>query len=110
MILTLLSHEVWTRKSILNGIANSLAVQVKLYDECEKLLECRLLKNDETVTSGETLIFKGYLVDVGDPEGGIKPESDLNVDRKLRNHSRFRTPSGLNSLIVSLQVYILLKT
>lgn len=85
-------------------------MQVKLYDECEKLLECRLLKNDETVTSGETLIFKGYLVDVGDPEGGIKPESDLNVDRKLRNHSRFRTPSGLNSLIVSLQVYILLKT
>ncbi|KAG5030062.1 hypothetical protein JHK87_013576 [Glycine soja] len=82
-----------TRKSILKGIANSLAVQVKLYDECEKLLECRLLKNDETVTSGETLIFKGYLVDVGDPEGGIKPESDLNVDRKLRNHSRFRTPS-----------------
>ncbi|KAH1135705.1 hypothetical protein GLYMA_05G218900v4 [Glycine max] len=67
--------------------------KVKLYDECEKLLECRLLKNDVTVTSGETLIFKGYLVDVGDPEGGIKPESDLNVDRKLRNHSRFRTPS-----------------
>ncbi|KAL5188906.1 hypothetical protein HKD37_05G014245 [Glycine soja] len=87
------SHEERTRKSILKGIANSLAVQVKLYDECEKLLECRLLKNDETVTSGETLIFKGYLVDVGDPEGGIKPESDLNVDRKLRNHSRFRTPS-----------------
>ena len=105
MILTLLSHEVWTRKSILNGIAHCFAqstVQVKLYDECEKLLECRLLKNDEIVTSGETLIFNGYLVDIGDPEGGNKPESDLNVDRKLKNYSRFRTPSGLNSLIVSL--------
>ncbi|KHN16721.1 hypothetical protein glysoja_002818 [Glycine soja] len=67
--------------------------KVKLYDECEKLLECRLLKNDEIVTSGETLIFNGYLVDIGDPEGGNKPESDLNVDRKLKNYSRFRTPS-----------------
>ncbi|TKY60748.1 hypothetical protein E2542_SST17847 [Spatholobus suberectus] len=67
--------------------------KVALYDECEKLLECRLLKNDETVTSGETLVFNGYLVDIGDGEGDNKPESDLNVDRKHKNYSRFRTPS-----------------
>ncbi|XP_020239546.1 uncharacterized protein LOC109818477 isoform X2 [Cajanus cajan] len=67
--------------------------KVLLYDECEKLLECRLLKSDETVTSGETLVFNGYLVDIGDPEGDNKPESDFNDDKKHKNQSRFRTPS-----------------
>jgi len=72
-------------------------VQVALYDECETLLECRLLKNDETVISGESLVFNGYLVDIGDQEGDKKPEADLNVDRRNRTFSRFMTPSGLNS-------------
>lgn len=73
-----------------------------LYDECEKLLVCRVLKKDETVTSGETLVFGCYLVDIGGLEGDNKPESDSNVDRKHKNNSRFRTPSGTNFLIVSL--------
>ncbi|ESW32185.1 hypothetical protein PHAVU_002G300700 [Phaseolus vulgaris] len=67
--------------------------KVALYDECETLLECRLLKNDETVISGESLVFNGYLVDIGDQEGDKKPDSDLNVDRRNRSFSRFRTPS-----------------
>ncbi|XP_027918527.1 uncharacterized protein LOC114177400 isoform X2 [Vigna unguiculata] len=66
--------------------------KVCLYDECEKLLECRLLKNDETVISGESLVFNGYLVDIGDLEGDKKSECDLNVDRRSRSFSRFRTP------------------
>jgi len=56
------------------------------------------LKNDETVISGESLVFNGYLVDIGDLEGDKKSECDLNVDRRSRSFSRFRTP-GLNSLI-----------
>ncbi|KAJ1438056.1 hypothetical protein SESBI_03488 [Sesbania bispinosa] len=68
--------------------------KVALYDEFEKLLECRLLKKDETVTSGETLMFNGYLVDIGDSEGDNKPESDLKVDKKNKNESRFKTPSA----------------
>ncbi|CAJ1937221.1 unnamed protein product [Sphenostylis stenocarpa] len=67
--------------------------KVALYDEFEKLLECRLLKNDETVTSGESLVFNGYLVDIGELEGDKQPVSELNVDRKNRSFSRFRTPS-----------------
>lgn len=67
--------------------------KVKLYDECEKLLECRILKKDETVASGETLEFNGYLVDIGGPEGHNNLQSDLNVDRKHNNGSGFRTPS-----------------
>ncbi|BAT72962.1 hypothetical protein VIGAN_01041000 [Vigna angularis var. angularis] len=66
--------------------------KVSLYDECEKLLECRLLKNDETVISGESLVLNGYLVEIGDQEGDKKPECDLNVDRRSRSFSRFRTP------------------
>ncbi|RDX90192.1 hypothetical protein CR513_27974, partial [Mucuna pruriens] len=67
--------------------------KLKLYDECDKLLECRLLRSDEAVTSGETLVFNGYLVDVGDGDGDNKPESVLNVDRKQKNQSRFKIPS-----------------
>ncbi|XP_022145926.1 uncharacterized protein LOC111015274 isoform X2 [Momordica charantia] len=50
-----------------------------LYDECEKLLECRLLKQDEVICSGETLIFNSYLVDIDTPQGDHKPESGLNT-------------------------------
>jgi len=50
--------------------------QVMLYDDSDQLLECRILKNDEVVCSGETLTFNAYLVDVGEPEGGQKPLDD----------------------------------
>ncbi|KAJ1408190.1 hypothetical protein SESBI_23723 [Sesbania bispinosa] len=82
-------------KSIVGSDRKSTLILLNcdLYDECEKLLECRLLKKDETVTSGETLVFNGYLVDIGDSEGDNKLESDFKVDRKNKNESRFRTPS-----------------
>ncbi|KAK7399083.1 hypothetical protein VNO78_10258 [Psophocarpus tetragonolobus] len=67
--------------------------KVMLYDECLKLLECRLLKNHETVTSAEMLLFNAYLVHLGDPEGDNKPESELNVATKHNHYSSFRTPS-----------------
>lgn len=77
---------------------------MKLYDECDKLLECRILKQDEVVSSGEMLTFNAYLVDVGDPEGEctaipdlnplgpdkkISEESGLNHRQKLRSYSIF---------------------
>ena len=49
-----------------------------LYDECAKLLECRLLKQDEVIYSGETLIFNRYLVDIDASQGDHKLESGLN--------------------------------
>ncbi|KAJ6678287.1 ZINC FINGER GRF-TYPE CONTAINING 1 [Salix viminalis] len=67
--------------------------KVMLFDECEKLLECRILKDEEVVSSGETLTFNAFLVDVGDPEVGVDnnspnklPVSDLNFhgrDKKI---------------------------
>jgi hypothetical protein len=80
-----------------------------LFDECEKLLECRILKDEEVVSSSETLTFNSFLVDVGDPEVGSDnnsnnklPVSDLNFhgrDRKtterfgFMRRQKFRNPS-----------------
>uniref|UniRef100_A0A2N9H892 5'-3' DNA helicase ZGRF1-like N-terminal domain-containing protein n=1 Tax=Fagus sylvatica TaxID=28930 RepID=A0A2N9H892_FAGSY len=76
--------------------------KVMLYDDCEKLLECRILNKDEAVSCGETLTFNAYLIDVGDPEGDHKPVPGLNSQgrdekivkkpsllhgQKFRNHS-----------------------
>lgn len=93
-----------------------------LYDDCEKLLECRIVKKDEVVSSGETLTFNASLVDVGDPEGHHKPLSDLNSQgndkkitekpsllqrQKFRNHS---VSFGIAITISSLRVsYVLRK-
>ncbi|KAM3711800.1 hypothetical protein ACB098_01G136500 [Castanea mollissima] len=77
--------------------------KVMLYDDCEKLLECKILKKEEAVSCGETLTFNAYLIDVGEPEGDHKPTiSGLNCQgrdekitekpshwhgQKFRNHS-----------------------
>lgn len=79
-----------------------------LYDDCERLLECRILKKEEAVSSGETLTFNAYLVDVGDPEGDHKPIPSLNLhgrDKKIGEkpgnlHGQFKSrklgfPSGI---------------
>lgn len=88
-------------------LSSWIHVQVMLYDECDKLLECRLLKKDEIVTSGETLTFNGYLIDIGDPEEGNNSISDSNVDRTHKNIARrpnrlngfkSRIPSGIGRL------------
>ncbi|KAH7513704.1 hypothetical protein FEM48_Zijuj11G0009300 [Ziziphus jujuba var. spinosa] len=50
-----------------------------LYDDCEKLLECRMLKKDEVVSCGETLTFNAYLVDVNASEGDQKPATPAST-------------------------------
>ncbi|XP_071727558.1 uncharacterized protein [Rutidosis leptorrhynchoides] len=47
--------------------------KVKLYDDCDKLLDSRIVKLDDAVRSGETLTFGAFLVDIGDPQGESKP-------------------------------------
>ncbi|XP_022773566.1 uncharacterized protein LOC111315806 isoform X5 [Durio zibethinus] len=39
--------------------------QLMLYDESQRLLECRMLRRDEVVCSAQTLTFAAYFVDVG---------------------------------------------
>ncbi|KAG8499122.1 hypothetical protein CXB51_005583 [Gossypium anomalum] len=39
--------------------------KLMLYDESDKLLECRMLRRDEVVSSAQTLTFAAYFVDVG---------------------------------------------
>ncbi|KAK6935571.1 hypothetical protein RJ641_035726 [Dillenia turbinata] len=78
---------------------------VKLYDECEKLLEIRKLKNDEIIRSGETIQFNTYPVDIGDPKGDHKPipDQDRKNDRWRSEASVFTSmPSPSQKLIRGL--------
>ncbi|WJX48130.1 hypothetical protein P8452_34738 [Trifolium repens] len=91
---TYTKHVKQKRKVYQDGflVLNVSTGKLSLYDECEKLLECRILKNGETVESGESLTFNGHLVDIGSLEGENKPQPHVNVDIKQKNVSRFRTP------------------
>ncbi|XP_062027286.1 uncharacterized protein LOC133743382 isoform X1 [Rosa rugosa] len=67
-----------------------------LFDDCEKLLECRILKKDEAVSSGETLTFNAFLVDVNDAESGDgdqKPESGFSSRENDMKFSEKRAKS-----------------
>ncbi|KAK4728917.1 hypothetical protein R3W88_021905 [Solanum pinnatisectum] len=58
--------------------------KVMLYDDCEKLLGVKILKNDNDVKTGETLAFDSYLVDIGDPHGDYKPIPILNSTKLMK--------------------------
>ncbi|XP_039169216.1 uncharacterized protein LOC104444044 [Eucalyptus grandis] len=75
---TFTKHLKQNRKLYRDGFLSlhSSSAKVMLYDDGDQLLECKILKNDEVVCSGETLTFNAYLVDVGEPEGGQKPLDD----------------------------------
>ncbi|XP_076936850.1 uncharacterized protein LOC143604171 isoform X1 [Bidens hawaiensis] len=55
--------------------------KVKLYDDCDKLLESKIVKLDDAVRSGETITFGCYLVDIGDPDGETKPIPNTILQR-----------------------------
>ncbi|XP_060206802.1 uncharacterized protein LOC132634764 isoform X2 [Lycium barbarum] len=61
--------------------------KVMLYDDCEKLLGIKILKNDIDVKEGETLEFDSYLVDIGDPHGDHKPIPILNT-KQIKKESQ----------------------
>lgn len=55
-----------------------------LYDEWEKLLETRFVKNDDVIKSGETVTFNSYLVDIGELCGVDQSTSSFNCQEKVR--------------------------
>lgn len=65
-------------------------MQLFLYDDGEKLLECRILKKDEVVSCGETLTFNAYLVDVNGAEGDSE-EPPAPSSNPIRRDNRNRT-------------------
>lgn len=75
--------------------------KVNLFDDCDKLLESRILKGEEVVKSGETLTFNGFLVDVGDAEGVVqvdekihhRPVADSNFKGRGREIAEMPTPT-----------------
>ncbi|PKI51728.1 hypothetical protein CRG98_027891 [Punica granatum] len=77
--------------------------QVMLYDESETLLECRILKDEEFVRSGESLTFNAYLIDVGDPEGDLEASKDSKNSSMSRNEAMSPPVSaGIGSAFVFL--------
>ncbi|XP_024628103.1 uncharacterized protein [Medicago truncatula] len=104
-MVTYTKHVKQKRKVYQDGflVLNVSTRKLSLYDECEKLLECRLLKSDENCSSGESLTFNSHLVDIGNLEGENKPLPDLNVDKKQKNVSRFRTPEFKKREILKYQ-------
>ncbi|KAL8138847.1 hypothetical protein V2J09_004848 [Rumex salicifolius] len=87
--------------------------QAKLYDESKDLLSSRFLKKDEIMSSGETLKFDGYLVDIGDPVNNEKLENvnvkaggqTCNPSEKHNavGRNRFQLTSSKNDVVSSLK-------
>ncbi|KAL6523537.1 hypothetical protein OROGR_017140 [Orobanche gracilis] len=60
-------------------VCGSQGRQVKLYDTNRRHLNGRFLKKDEIVSSGESLVLDGHLVEIGEQEEDHKPPTDLKV-------------------------------
>ena len=59
-----------------------------LFDASKKLLNSRFLKKDEVMRSGESIAFDAHLVEIGEPDGELKPFTDLNVQRDNCNGAK----------------------
>ncbi|CAB4280204.1 unnamed protein product [Prunus armeniaca] len=100
--ITYTKHMKQKRKVYQDGFLelNTSVNKVLLYDDCEKLLECRLLKKDEEVSSGETLTFNAFLVDVNEAdsaEGDRKPVPGFNSQAKDTKFNEKRAKPFVNT-------------
>ncbi|KAL7597427.1 hypothetical protein Lser_V15G30262 [Lactuca serriola] len=80
---TYTKHIKQKRKVYQDGFLDvqSSSHKVKLYDDCDKLLDSKIVKLDDAVKSGETITLGAYLVDIGDPHGDSKPFPNLILQR-----------------------------
>ncbi|KAJ0961113.1 hypothetical protein J5N97_000928 [Dioscorea zingiberensis] len=53
--------------------------KVLLYDDCEKLIDSKFLKNDEVIECGQTVTLESHLVDIGVLEESQIPLADIKV-------------------------------
>ncbi|KAK9059349.1 hypothetical protein SSX86_021969 [Deinandra increscens subsp. villosa] len=93
---TYTKHITQKRKVYQDGFLElqSSSHKVKLYDDCDKLLDSKIVKLDAAVRSGETLTFGAYLVDVGDPHGETKPIPNPILQRDKTMVDRNSTPKN----------------
>ncbi|CAI9291078.1 unnamed protein product [Lactuca saligna] len=80
---TYTKHIKQKRKVYQDGFLDvqSSSHKVKLYDDCDKLLDSKIVKLDDVVKLGETITLGAYLVDIGDPHGDSKPIPNLILQR-----------------------------
>ncbi|KAM0030173.1 hypothetical protein Hdeb2414_s0018g00534111 [Helianthus debilis subsp. tardiflorus] len=99
---TYTKHKTQKRKVYQDGFLElqSSSHKVKLYDDCDKLLESKIVKLDDAVRSGETLTFGAYLVDIGDPHGEseTKPVPNPILQRDKIMMDRKATPNNRTSM------------
>jgi hypothetical protein len=72
-----------------------------LYDASKRQLDCRFLKKDEIISSGESISFDAHLVDIGEPGGENQLLEDLNIQGNNSNDARepgtmHGQPNGIN--------------
>ncbi|KAL2902848.1 Protein ZGRF1 [Bienertia sinuspersici] len=59
--------------------------QVVLYDSSKSQIDKKFLKKDEVISSGESLMFDAYLVDIGDPIGTNEDDVDVKIQGRYNN-------------------------
>ncbi|KAK1430655.1 hypothetical protein QVD17_13550 [Tagetes erecta] len=93
---TYTKHITQKRKVYHDGFLElqSSSHKVKLYDDCDKVLESKIVKLDDAVRSGETLTFGAFLVDVGDPHGETKPIPNSILQKDKTMASTKSTPTN----------------
>lgn len=62
-----------------------------LYDECEQLLDSKVVAKDDILKSGESITFASFLVDIGDPDTNCNSFSNPNPNFGCDNKPREKT-------------------
>ncbi|KAI3689901.1 hypothetical protein L2E82_47871 [Cichorium intybus] len=105
---TYTKHIKQKRKVYQDGFleVQSSSHKVKLYDDCDKLLENKIVKLDDAVRSGETITLGAYLVDIGDPQGDTKPIPNLILqrDKTIANKSHMSNTKTSNGKASSINL------
>ncbi|KAH7667042.1 hypothetical protein IHE45_12G033700 [Dioscorea alata] len=78
---TYMKHLKQKRKVYQDGVLElcGSSKKVLLYDDCEKLIDSKFLKNDEVIECGRTVTLEAHLVDIGVLEESRAPLADINV-------------------------------
>ncbi|XP_020583671.1 uncharacterized protein LOC110026840 isoform X2 [Phalaenopsis equestris] len=101
-IVTYTKHMKQKRKIYQDGAlelcSSGCKPQIILYDDCEKIIDRRFLKNSEIVKSGATLSFETHIVDIGDPDGSQKPPTESNVKLVIQSEAQKKLCVEWNAL------------
>ncbi|RZC56505.1 hypothetical protein C5167_015357 [Papaver somniferum] len=79
---TYTKHIKQKRKVYQDGTLGVHGNKVLLYDDMGSVISSRFLKKEEVINCGQTLLFDGYLVDIGDSERNHEAHKDFTTQAK----------------------------